>query len=115
MSNTYERTLEIVKTFISSKTGINKLKLTEETKIEDDVGMAGLDTISFYEDFFSEFQIVHEGFELDRYVTSENLELKGCFRSIFSKTYRQKNRTRNNTIRHLTHVVIAKKWFGEEI
>lgn len=110
----YENMLEVLNIFVSTKTGIEKSKLTEETKIEGDVGIAGLDTYQFYDDFFTEFKITNPSdFEVDEYVTSENLEIGKLFNSIFSKTQRQKLKTKNNTIRHLINVAVAKKWSDE--
>ncbi len=59
-----------IKLFVSAKTGVEVSALHRRTKVESDLGMAGLDTIIFYEDFFQEFQISRpEGFDFEKYVT----------------------------------------------
>lgn len=110
MDNHYEITLESVKNFVSENLGADKNKLTEQTKIEEDLGIAGLDTITFYETFFDKFKISNPSdFNVDEYITSENLEIGAFFKSLFSKS--QRNKTKNNTIQHLTHVAMKQKWY----
>ena len=114
MEISYDKMVEIVKAFISNNIGIDKSKLNEETKIESDVGMAGLDTLIFYENFFSEFKIdIPEDFNTDKYITSENLQIGLFAKSVFSKEARKKLRTKENTIRHLTNVALKRKWYEE--
>ena len=105
---------EKVKEFVSSRLRVPMDKITMKSKIESDFAMAGLDTISFYEDFFQEFEIKNpEDFELDRYVTSENLEIGLMIKSIFSKSDRQKLEVEEVSIEHLVKVAEAKCWIEE--
>ena len=103
--------------FVTNNTGVAKAKINLDSKIESDFGMAGLDTISFYEDFFMEFEIKNpEDFILDNYVTSEglsNLNLILIFKSIFSKTAREQLRIKEVSIRHLVKVAESKYWVEE--
>ena len=105
---------EKVKEFVSSRLGVPKEQITMDSKIESDFGMAGLDTISFYDEFFQEFEIKNpEDFELDRYVTSENLEIGLIVKSIFSKSARRKLKIEEVSINHLIKVAETKFWIGE--
>jgi len=97
--------------FITRKLGIDKSELTDKTTIEDDVGLAELDTYIFYDDFFVEFEISNpKDFNVDEYVSptiySPFLILKG----IFSKKARNKMKSKSTTIEHLTKVAMEKKW-----
>lgn len=106
--------LEEVIEFVALRCGIPKFKITKELKIESDFGMAGLDTIQFYEEFFEVFKIQNpEDFDMDRYVTSENLEFKLIVKSLFSKIARQKFKTKDISIGHLAKVAETKYWVEE--
>lgn len=114
MENDYPIMLKNVIDFISNHLGIDKSKLNENTKIEDDVGIAGLDTISFYEDFFCEFQIDNpHDFNSDKFISPENMNFYSFFKSIFSKNTNKELEIENITIRHLTNVAIKRKWYEE--
>ncbi|MEH0157314.1 DUF1493 family protein [Limibacter armeniacum] len=105
---------EKVKEFVSSRLGVPKKQITMDSKIESDFGMAGLDTISFYHEFFKEFEIENpQDFDLDRYVTSENLEIWLIVKSIFSKSAREKLRIEEVSINHLINVAETKFWTEE--
>ncbi|GGG36088.1 DUF1493 family protein [Hymenobacter glacieicola] len=110
----YQQALEIVKIFVSNQLGIAKNKLSEDTRIEEDVRIAGLDTIIFYEDFFTQFQIANpQDFAVEKYVTNENFILFRLIKSIFSASERDKLKVKNIMIRHLTYVAMRKRWFEE--
>lgn len=114
MNSDYQEMLEAVKSFVSVKLGASDRELSENTKIEEEFGIAGLDTIAFYENFFDEFHIVNpEDFNAIIYVTSENLELGRFIKSIFYKTEREKLRGKDATIGHLARVALMKRWFEE--
>ena len=107
--------LDAIKDFVSLKLGIKKSLLTEQTKIEDDVCIAGLDTWTFYEYFFTEFEISNPpDFDLDRYASPEMvLDLKKLFKQLLSKSYRERTRRKNVTLKHLAVVALTKKWTEE--
>ncbi|UOQ76385.1 DUF1493 family protein [Hymenobacter sp. 5516J-16] len=110
----YQQALEIVKIFVSNQLSIAKNKLSEDTRIEEDVRIAGLDTIIFYENFFKQFQIADpQDFAVKKYVTSENFEPFRLIKSVFSASERAKLKVRDTTLRHLTHVAMQKRWFEE--
>jgi hypothetical protein len=48
--------LEEVIKFVALKCGIPKSEITKELKIESDFGLAGLDTITFYEEFLKKLE-----------------------------------------------------------
>ncbi len=106
----YEHMLNVLKDFVVEKTGVNRTELTAETRIEEDISIAGLDTYIFYEDYFSTFNISNpEDFPVDEYVTSEN-PWQHIIPMLFSKKARQKYRTKDVTIGHLVQVALLKKW-----
>lgn len=53
MNNLAEKVFD----FVSGETGIAVNRLYPEFRIEKDAGIAGMDTILFYEHFFDEFGI----------------------------------------------------------
>ncbi|MGB3779933.1 MAG: DUF1493 family protein [Tunicatimonas sp.] len=106
--------LEKVICFTVSKLGTPNSDITKNSKIESDFGISGLDTISFYEEFFKEFGVKNsEAFKWDRHVSSENLELELLVKSIFSKQAREKLKTKDVSIKHLTKVAETKIWVDE--
>ncbi|MDZ7900535.1 MAG: DUF1493 family protein [Arcicella sp.] len=114
MKNDYSVTLEKVIALVSAQTGIEESKLNENTKIEDDVGLVGLDTIEFYEEFFTEFQIDNpQDFDSNKYISPENIDIFSILKSIFSKKTNHEFDLKNNTIRHLTNVALRKRWYEE--
>jgi hypothetical protein len=112
MKTDYSIMLERVIALISAKTGIEESKLNENTKIEEDVGLAGLDTMELYEEFFTIFQIHNpQDFDSNKYISPENIDLFGIIKSIFSKKIRHEFNLKNNTIKHLTNVALKKRWY----
>lgn len=106
----YEQMLNVLKDFVAAKLGVDRAELTAETRIEDDVSIAGLDTYIFYENYFSTFGISNpDDFPVDEYVTSE-IPLRHLLLGIFSKNERQKVHPKHTTLGHLTRVALTKKW-----
>lgn len=103
-----------VKLFISIKLGIPIDEIHKESKIEADFGLAGLDTMLFYDTFFTEFDIVNpEDFDLDEYVTPDVPNFRLLIKSFFSKAAREKMRVKTVSVGHLVRVAEARKWFEE--
>ena len=114
MVTDYNSMLDRVMTFVSDRLGVDKSKLTENSLIEDDVGIAGLDTLTFYEEFFNAFKIANPNdFNSDQYVTSDNLQIGLFVKSIFSTKARQLLRTKNISIGHLANVALKHKWYDQ--
>ena len=57
MKADYDLMLDSVVTFVSQTPGINKARLTENTLIEEHLGITGLDRVTFYQEFFRRFAI----------------------------------------------------------
>jgi acyl carrier protein len=100
-----------VKQFISDKLGVSINKFSLDSTIESDFGIAGLDTISFYNEFFAEFEIKvsKDDFNIDEYVTSENPEIWKAITAFFSKS-KTRSKVNEVSVRHLIKVAEAKVW-----
>ena len=110
----YEHMLDVLKNFVAGELGVNRTALTAETRIEEDVSIAGLDTYIFYENYFSTFSISNpDDFPVAEYVTSEN-PWRHAIPLLFSKKARLKYKTKDVTLGHLAHVALLKRWFNPE-
>lgn len=110
----YQKMLEKVIKFTAERMGNPHEHLSEHTKIEDDFGIAGLDTLTFYDDFFHEFNIENPGdFNVDKYMTSEVPQFGLALKSIFSKAARDKLKVHTVTLGHLAKVAGHKRWVEE--
>jgi hypothetical protein len=94
--------------FVSRETGIAADQLYPEFRIEKDAGIAGLDTLLFYEHFFDEFGIQPDQFNPKKYVTPEIISLSESFKKLISIKYRRDYRLRNITIQQLIHIATIK-------
>lgn len=84
--------------FVRERIGEPDNGITMNSLIEEDFGIAGLDTISFFEEFFKEFEVTNsKEFPLDDYVSSENL-------------FGDKTPRKNLSIQQLIIIAEAKKW-----
>ena len=108
-----DRLLEKIKAFTSEKLGVDISKLDRITKIEDDNGIIGLDTIIFLDDFIKTFNIdLPTDFNVSRYVTSENFELPNWIRQLFSsKKYLPKIEL---TLGDLEKIAFVETWLDEQ-
>jgi hypothetical protein len=114
METEYNLMLDRIITFVSDRSGIEKSKLTENSLIEDEIGIAGLDTLTFYEEFFKDFEIDNPSdFNSHQYVTSENLQIGLIIKSIFSTKARQTLKTKSVSVRHLVDVALKRKWHDQ--
>lgn len=116
ITSKYISMLQKVIAFTSEFMGIDQDQLSEHTKIESDVGMAGLDTILFYEAFFTAFKISNpQDFNADLYVTPEVLQPRLLLKSVFSKKARSQLKIRDITLKHLAEVALKREWFEENV
>jgi Protein of unknown function (DUF1493) len=100
-----------IKKFTAEKVGVEIEKLTRQTRVETDLGIAGLDTISFFDEFLKSFKVnCPNGFSYDKYVTSENLNPLGFFKSLFSKQHRDKDKIIELTLGDLERAALTKTW-----
>jgi hypothetical protein len=114
METDYKSMLDRIMTFVSDRLGVDKSKITEQTSIEDDFGIAGLDTLTFYEEFFTEFKISNPtDFNVGQYVTSENMQVGVFIKSLFSTTTRKTFKTTSVSLKHLTNVALRRKWYEQ--
>ena len=114
MGTDYKSMLDRVMSFVSDRLGVDKSRMTEKTSIEDDFGIAGLDTLTFYEEFFTEFGISNPtDFNADQYVTSENMQIGVFIKSFFSTTTGKTFKTKSVSLKHLTNVALRGKWYEE--
>ena len=97
--------------FTSKRLGISDKDIHSHTTIESDLGMAGLDTLEFFSEFFEVFGVENpEDFNADKYVTPENLDPVRAIRSLISKRFRERHLIQEVTIQHLARVAEQKCW-----
>lgn len=102
--------------FISSNLGVPIHKITLDSKIETSFGIAGLDTLIFYDEFFTTFEIVNpEDFSIDDYITPEGVNLFLALKSLFSKSAREQFKTKDISVRHLVKIAETKQWTEETL
>lgn len=102
---------EVLK-FISECAGLSVDALKLSDRIEHEVGLSGLDVLTFYEDFFYKFKIINpDEFNIDKYWGGDGCFSFGVFiKSIFSKKIRESLKTYDVTILHLIKVAETKIW-----
>ena len=100
--------------FLIQKLGVAYHDFNLNSKIESDFGLYGLDTFTFYEQFFKEFAIENlEDFEFDRYVSSENWDIGLIIKSLFLNSAREKLMVKEVSIGHLVRVAETRLWTPE--
>jgi len=102
---------EVIK-FVSQSAGVEEDKIKHSDTIEGSFGLGGLDTISFYEDFFETFKITNsQDFNIELYCANEGIgNVALLIKAIFSKHARKKLKKYDVTIKHLIKVAELKKW-----
>jgi Protein of unknown function (DUF1493) len=108
-----DRLLEKIKTFTSEKLGVDISKLSRSTRLEEDNGIIGLDTYTFLDDFIRTFNInLPTDFDINRYVTSEKVELPNWIRRLFlRKMYLPKIEL---TLGDLEKIAFVETWLDEQ-
>lgn len=106
MNNLAEKVFD----FVSGETGIAVNRLYPEFRIESDAGIAGMDTILFYEHFFDKFGIQSDQFDLKKYVTPEVISIPELFKRITSRKYRKEQCIRDITIQRLITIATINYW-----
>jgi hypothetical protein len=102
---------EEIKQFTSDKLGVDKETLNRQTMIEKDCGVSGLDTKTFYDNFFKKFNVqLPNGFPYDRFVESENFELFKFIKGLFLKTQKNKTIKIDLTLGELEQVALTGVW-----
>jgi hypothetical protein len=101
-----------LKEFLIKKYGSIGKPLTHNLGLEEYFGIAGLDTITFYNDFVSEFSIrIPNDWNIANHISSEVFyDLRHTLKRWVSKSYRNKTNYRDITLGELQEMIIAKKW-----
>ena len=108
-----DRLLEKIKLFTSEKLGVDISKLSRNTRIEEDNGIIGLDTIIFLNDFISTFNIdISTDFDLSKYVTSENSEVLKWIKQLFSREIKLSRV--ELTLGDLEKIAFTNTWLDEQ-
>lgn len=102
---------EEIKKFTSKKTGVDISELTRQTRVGGDLGIAGLDTISFFEEYFKTFQINFTNrFTFDKYVASEVYKPFGFIKGLFLKRQKEKQKIIELTLGDLERTALTGTW-----
>jgi hypothetical protein len=102
--------------FIIKNTHLKAGEIRPELRLAEDIGYYGLDAISFFESFFSEFDIKDiESFDADLHIDGSvdfSPRPLNWLKKIFDKD-RQKYLKPDVTLGHLNKVVEKGSWFSE--
>lgn len=99
---------EAVIAFIARQTSARIQKLTLQTRLAEDLGVAGDDAIELFEGFSEEFQVDLSDFQYDRHFGPEGSDLIGWLLSILSKEHRKE--LKPVMIQDLVAAAKAKRW-----
>lgn len=100
--------------FIVSRTHLKADEIKPELRLAEDIGFSGLDAITFFEDFFKEFEIQKlEEFDADLHIVGD-LVLRPLtwIKNILIKDRRKYLRP-DVTMGHLEKVIDTGKWVNE--
>jgi hypothetical protein len=103
---------EEVKKFVSKSVGIDQSKIKLSDRVEASFGLGGLDTVSFFEEFFIEFNIINpQDFNIELHAADEGMaNIFLVIKAVFSKNIRRKLKKHDVTIEHLIKVAELKNW-----
>ncbi|RKP45289.1 DUF1493 family protein [Trinickia fusca] len=90
-----------------------KLRLELSTRLEEDLGLTGVDAVEFIDHWVERFGITAKEFPYARYFGPEGLDVIGAIASIFSKRSRQP--LVPITLGMLAEAMVAGHWDTEEI
>lgn len=100
-----------VKDFIVPRLGISANDVRMDSMVETDFGLGGLDTISFYNDFFEAFKIRNiDDFNYDNHVTPDRINHRLIFKSLFSRKSKLKSNYQDISVKHLINVIQIGTW-----
>ncbi|KWF14259.1 DUF1493 family protein [Burkholderia ubonensis] len=91
-----------------------QLKLEPSSRLEDDLGLTGLDAVEFIDKWATTFNVQADGFPYDRYFGPEGQELLSSFLGLFSKKYRRPERV-PLTLGMLAEAMAIGRWDTEAI
>lgn len=102
--------------FIISRTHLRAEEIRPELRLSQDIGLVGLDSVMFFEEFFENFQIKNiEGFDADLHIEgSVDFAPRPLhwIKNILIKERRKYLRP-DVTMGHLDKVLESGKWFNE--
>ena len=78
-------TLDEIRDFISTETGVSKVKLKGKTRIYEDLKIDGSDAFELLKSFEQKFKVDMTGFEYSSYFAPEGIDILGAFMRIFRK------------------------------
>ena len=102
--------------FVVKRTMLKASDVIPELKLSDDIGLIGMDAVSFFEEFFEEFKIKNlEDFDFDLHIDTTADFAPQPFNWI--KNIVLKNRRKylkpDVSLGHLQRVIERGKWFSE--
>ena len=107
--------LELIN-FIASRTNLKVDEIKPELKLAKDIGFYGLDAISFFEEYFEQFEIQNlENFDVDLHIDG-SIDFAprplSWLKSILIKD-RRKYLCKDVTMGHLDKIIDTRKWINE--
>ncbi|OMG71252.1 DUF1493 family protein [Burkholderia ubonensis] len=91
-----------------------QLKLEPSSRLEDDLGLTGLDAVEFIDKWATTFGVQTDGFPYDSNFGPEGQELLSSFLGLFSKKYQRPERV-PLTLGMLAEVMTTGRWDTEVI
>lgn len=82
-----------IKEFVIEKNLIDADEISEETEIENDLGITGDDAVEFLEEFSQKFKVDTSGFDFESYFMTEGINLSSIFKLFSSKKKKRKRLT----------------------
>jgi hypothetical protein len=86
-----------------------KLKLSAQTRLEEDLGLTGVDAIAFIDKWAETFKVAAQGFPYARYFGPESFDLTRTVLGIFSDRFRREPQV-TITLGMLEHAMRLGRW-----
>lgn len=91
-----------------------RLKLTPDSRLEEDLRLTGLDAVEFIDKWAEEFNVEAQGFPYDRYFGPESLDVIRSILGLFSRRFRDPELV-PLTLGMLAEATRRGRWNTEEI
>ncbi len=105
-----ETILEKLKIFITKNDWGFAKRLDENTSVEDDMGITGMDAVDFINDYAKEFNVDISEFDFTKYFYAEGgIDLINPILSLFNKENRVNLKPHKLTLGHLSTAVLNGK------
>jgi acyl carrier protein len=104
-----EKVLEEIKLFIRKNDWGDAKRLDENTSVEDDMGITGMDAVDFINDYAKEFNVDIKEFDYRKYFYAEGgIDLINPLLNLFKREEERINiKPKVLTLKHLEKAVIA--------